>query len=105
MAEGKYIYFADMNGETVQWTGTGSISNILNKEFAERFPDVTNGKRFDSFTMQVFRENDKVYPVTRVVKYKKFASKHDCDPRCTGARGRTMNCECACGGKNHGRMF
>ena len=25
---------------------------------------------------------------------------HECDPRCTGATGK--NCECSCGGKNHG---
>lgn len=25
---------------------------------------------------------------------------HKCDPRCTGARG--VNCECQCGGANHG---
>jgi hypothetical protein len=26
---------------------------------------------------------------------------HKCDPRCTGARG--VDCECECGGANHGR--
>lgn len=39
----------------------------------------------------------------RVVNYKSFASKHECDARCINASGRTMNCECACGGKNHGK--
>lgn len=41
--------------------------------------------------------------VTRSVTYKQFASKHECDARCMNATGRTMQCECACGGKNHGR--
>jgi hypothetical protein len=41
--------------------------------------------------------------VTRSVTYKSFASKHECDARCMNASGRTMNCECACGGKNHGK--
>lgn len=41
--------------------------------------------------------------VNRKVNYKAFASKHICDARCINATGRTMNCECSCGGKNHGR--
>jgi hypothetical protein len=44
-------------------------------------------------------------PVERKVEYKSFASKHECDARCMNASGRTMQCECACGGKNHGRGF
>ena len=42
---------------------------------------------------------------TRCIQYKNFASKHVCDARCMGATGKTMNCECSCGGKNHGRGF
>jgi hypothetical protein len=41
-------------------------------------------------------------PVQRSVNYKKNPSKHECDARCMNASGRTMNCECSCGGKNHG---
>ena len=40
---------------------------------------------------------------TRKVEYKANASKHVCDSRCMNATGRTMQCECACGGKNHGK--
>lgn len=40
---------------------------------------------------------------TRVVEYKKFASRHACDSRCFNASGRVMKCECSCGGKNHGK--
>lgn len=29
-----------------------------------------------------------------------YSPEHKCDARCTSARGH--NCECACGGKNHG---
>lgn len=29
-----------------------------------------------------------------------FVTDHECDARCTEARG--FRCECACGGKNHG---
>jgi hypothetical protein len=30
----------------------------------------------------------------------RYSAKHKCDPRCTGATGH--NCECQCGGANHG---
>jgi hypothetical protein len=42
-------------------------------------------------------------PATRVINYKSNPSKHVCDARCMYAKGRTMNCECSCGGKNHGK--
>ena len=42
-------------------------------------------------------------PANRVINYKSNPSRHNCDARCMNATGRTMNCECACGGKNHGR--
>lgn len=32
-----------------------------------------------------------------------YLKRHDCDARCMNATGRTMNCECACGGRNHGK--
>lgn len=41
--------------------------------------------------------------VERTVDYKANPSKHECDARCFNATGRTMKCECSCGGKNHGR--
>lgn len=43
------------------------------------------------------------FKVTRVVKRKTAPSMHECDDRCMNASGRTMQCECSCGGKNHGR--
>lgn len=42
-------------------------------------------------------------PANRIVRYKSNPSKHECDARCMNASGRTMNCECSCGGKNHGK--
>lgn len=41
--------------------------------------------------------------ITRTVQMKASPSRHDCDARCFNATGRTMNCECACGGVNHGK--
>lgn len=41
--------------------------------------------------------------VERTIRMKAMPSKHECDARCMNATGRNMECECACGGKNHGR--
>ncbi len=40
---------------------------------------------------------------TRVVIRKSTPSLHESDSRCYNAHGRTMQCECSCGGKNHGK--
>lgn len=40
---------------------------------------------------------------TRIITMKSNPSRHQCDARCFNATGRTMNCECSCGGKNHGK--
>jgi len=45
----------------------------------------------------------RVLPVERQVEFKRNPSRHQCDARCYNATGRTMQCECSCGGKNHGR--
>jgi hypothetical protein len=105
----KVLYF---HGDT-ELTG---ITGIANTEFANRFPGV-KGRKDDSFHKLVGnpvgfvatfdREAGKwrndYRPVERVVTYKSNPSKHECDARCMNASGRTMNCECACGGRNHGR--
>lgn len=41
--------------------------------------------------------------IERTVEYKRQPSRHVCDARCYNATGRTMKCECSCGGKNHGK--
>lgn len=92
--------FCDMNGQTVELSGY--VQPMKNAEFAAAFPGV-KGKRFDSFDMRVARAPDGRYlPVTRSIVYKGRPSLHKCDARCMNATGRTMKCECACGGKNHG---
>jgi hypothetical protein len=45
------------------------------------------------------------HPANRVVQYKSNPSKHECNAKCMGAHGRSMVCECKCGGKNHGKSF
>jgi hypothetical protein len=96
-------YFSDFGGNTVELTG---IYGLDNAEFAKRFPDV-KGRRSDSFSKFVgYVPNSwplETLPVMRVINYKSATSQHKCDSRCIHATGRTMNCECSCGGANHGK--
>lgn len=43
------------------------------------------------------------HPMVRKVIRTSMPSNHECDARCMNATGRVMNCQCSCGGKNHGR--
>lgn len=73
---------------------------VRNAEFDARFPGV-QGRRSDSFSKWVGKnEAGEVLPVTRTIFFKKNASLHKCDSRCMNSKGH--NCECSCGGKNHG---
>jgi hypothetical protein len=93
--------FSDLNGLTVELFG--NVQPLSNKEFAAAFPTI-KGRRFDSFSMKVGRAADGRYlPLTRAIHMKSHPSRHECDARCMNATGRTMNCECSCGGVNHGR--
>lgn len=105
----KTLYF---NGDTE----LVRVTSMNNADFAARFPGI-KGRRYDGYSMQVgtplghpsvYVANEgwnhgPVMPVERVINFKSNPSKHECDARCMNATGRTMNCECSCGGKNHGR--
>ena len=101
----KVKYFHDRaDGETIDLV---HVYGMKNADFAARFPGVT-GRRYDSFTRLVGlpeggRGDNDALPVSRTVTYKSQPSRHKCDSRCLHAKGRTMNCECSCGGKNHGK--
>ena len=43
------------------------------------------------------------HQAARLIHYAAKPSRHSCDARCMSARG--PNCECHCGGKNHGAGF
>jgi hypothetical protein len=99
-------YFSDTaTGDVIE---LGAVHNLDNAKFAELFPGVT-GKRCDSFSryvgyaMPATGRGAPLFPVTRAINYKSQPSRHKCDARCMHAKGRTMNCECSCGGKNHGK--
>lgn len=96
-----FKHFADINGETIELRGY--MLGMDNDKFAAAFPGI-KGKRLDGYSMQTMRAADgRELPVTRSIKYNTNPSKHECDDRCTHAKGKTMRCECACGGKNHGK--
>jgi hypothetical protein len=98
MATAKTIHFSGDQPVFAVW-------NMGNREFAERFPGV-KGMRADSFSRWVgyASEGDlcsaPTFPVTRRIYFKRNPSLHKCDARCQHAKGH--NCECSCGGKNHG---
>ena len=87
------------------FSGTQPVKNLFymgNRDFHDKFPGVV-GVRVDGFSKFVGHPEsgpDKALPVTRVIFYSTQPSKHKCDARCQGARGR--NCECSCGGAFHG---
>lgn len=83
----KFRYFADIDGQAIELTRVFHDGHV--RTTAEHFIGITPAGA------QV--------KATRAIEYKSFPSKHVCDARCTGATGRTMKCECSCGGKNHGR--
>lgn len=92
-------YFGEQNGETVQFSW---ISHIPNREFDALFPGI-KGRRADSFSKWVGYLDDSSkhpLPLLRSIEYKRDPSLHKCDARCQHAKGR--QCECSCGGKNHG---
>jgi hypothetical protein len=78
-----------------------------NKKFEALFPGI-KGLRYDSFHKRVgfpagvrpTFNGEGSKPVARVIFFKKNPSLHKCDARCLNATGH--NCECSCGGKNHG---
>lgn len=81
-------------------TFTDCYFPMKNAEFSATFPGV-KGIAFDSFARRVGKHSDgTIQPITRTIDYKINGSKHKCDARCLHAKGR--NCECSCGGKNHG---
>ena len=78
-------YFADLaDGSTLEF---GRVDYISAKEVAG----------FDPISRKWVLCN-------RKVEYKtNNPTRHVCDDRCMNATGRSMKCECRCGGKNHGK--
>lgn len=82
-----FRYFADINGEAVE------LQKIRHDGHVK-----TTVEHFSGFT-----PSGHLVKATRQIEFKSNPSRHACDSRCLNATGRIMKCECACGGKNHGR--
>lgn len=90
------------------FSGTTELRHIRqmdNAAFAARFPTVI-GRRADGYSKWVgYAEGATMdgheLPVERVITYKAFPSKHECNSKCMGGKVNGT-CECQCGGKNHG---
>ena len=94
-------HFSDLNGQTIELVGI--INGLDNAKFEAAFPGI-KGRKYDGYSRMVGRSiTGELLPVTRSINYKSFPSRHECDARCMNATDRTMNCECSCGGKNHGK--
>ncbi len=79
------------------------IHGLDNAKFRAAFPGV-KGRRYDGFKMFVGHPvsgPDAILPVDRVINYKSFPSKHECNAKCMGGKVNGT-CECKCGGRNHG---
>lgn len=86
-------YFADMGGETFEF------ARVDYRPIDQKRPMTTSNTECVGW----HAGRREWMRVTRKVEYKDFPSGHECDARCMNATGRTMNCECSCGGKNHGK--
>jgi hypothetical protein len=84
-----FKYFSECGGQPVQ------LANVWHSG---------NGTRANSFTGTCPTCGAK-HVATRQIEYKANPSKHECNAKCMGAHGRSMVCECKCGGKNHGIGF
>lgn len=91
--------FSDVGGVTVELFG--GVTGMERAEFSARFPSV-KGLRYDSRRMKVAKDRQgNLFPLTRSIQFKSTKSPRGCDYRCMFALG--PNCECKCGGENHGR--
>jgi len=81
-----FKYFTECEGETVQLLNVYHDGHISSKAH--------------HFTGTCPKCGQK-HTANRKIEYKNRPSLHQCDARCEGATGH--KCECACGGKNHGR--
>lgn len=92
----RFAYFADLaDGRTLEWLDTVERGQVRG---ARGIDNRGAGKCFG------YDYEAKTWvKVTRQIEMKSAPSNHECDDRCMNATGRTMKCECSCGGRNHGK--
>lgn len=90
----KVTYYS---GETV----INGVYPIPNAKFLEIGGVYSRHNYYDGFRRMAGEVNGAVVPVTRKVFFKSNPSMHKCGAKCLHAKGH--DCECECGGKNHGK--
>lgn len=96
MAARTYTYYTADN-QTVE----GVHSFPSRWSWDQAMPGVEPGRWFKGYGYIYGYINKQRVPVARMVAYKNHnPSLHECDGRCMSAKGH--NCECECGGLNHG---
>jgi hypothetical protein len=107
-------YFADLpNGDTVEFKARRiptfvdrvgiQRSRIVEPKVQRCLPTDGTANALTGNVLCGYVEGRGWTRITRTVEMKSAPSRHECDARCMNANGRTMNCECACGGANHGK--
>ena len=98
----RFAYFADLtDGTTLEWRDT--VQRWEDAKGMIRSRDVAAKVGYRDGVLCGFDMDRGWVAVTRQVEMKNSPSRHVCDDRCMYAQGRTMKCECACGGVNHGK--
>lgn len=98
------LYFTTVNGQPVELKQVRYIDRNpkYRSNSAQGFTASESGRIVrDANLMAVGTTSDgKKYEADRLIFRKANPSNHKCDARCLHAKGG--NCECSCGGKNHG---
>jgi hypothetical protein len=86
------------------FNGTDELSRFIVPvaEFNTMFPGVKGlnaGWHGDKYVGRAV--DGRVLPVERLITYKQFPSRHECNAKCLNGK-HNGTCECQCGGKNHG---
>jgi hypothetical protein len=84
----------------VQWADTRDFERIIGRALLPGEKLVREGRLFAFASCP---NCARIHPSARRIHYSKNPSRHICNAKCMGAVG--PNCECSCGGKNHGAGF
>jgi hypothetical protein len=84
----------------IQWADTRDFERVIGRPLAPGEKLVREGRLF---ACGMCPNCARIHPSSRRISYSKTPSRHICNSKCMGAVG--PNCECSCGGKNHGAGF
>lgn len=108
----RFAYFADLpDGRVIEWRDTVEryeVQTIYGPQRRAReiparvWREPPPGERRDVLWGRDPDTGERLR-VTRQIEMKGNPSRHACDSKCIHAQGKVMRCECACGGRNHGR--